>query len=109
MELPELGWNDELRAWVVKVTETYVMCVTPMSYNHRITLSDHRDWRWFVIAGWCYSDRLSAFAAAEVFDPEVDVAPVGYKKIAVDSRHKLYDCPRCYRPTYDLEDHTCPS
>ena len=94
-DLPETGWNDQIPAFVAKVTEHWVVAVSPMIFNDRIIISPVEDWTTSVTAGWCYdrveaSDPIAAtlrtMAIAAEWDPEVDREPRAYKKCAFDAR-----------------------
>jgi hypothetical protein len=86
MSTPALGWNDEQQANVVKVTENWIVAVTPMIYNDRIILATHAGWKWGYTAGFCYDKGPAAILAASLWNPETERYPLGYKKIACDSR-----------------------
>ena len=88
---------------VITVTDEWVVLVERMIFNHRIVLVDREAWEndRARTAGWCYDTAEAAFLAAEVFDPATQRAPVGYKKIAYDSRHRLTHCLGCSRQDYD--------
>ena len=87
--VPEPGWSDEIQVLVVKVTEHWVVGVTPMIYNDRIVLMPRDHWDTTVIAGWCYDKGGAAPLAAMVWDPETDLRPVGFKKESHDGRSLL--------------------
>jgi hypothetical protein len=83
----EPGWCEDIGSMVVKVTENWIVSVTPMIYNDRVLLSDrHGSWRLGWVAGFCYDKGGAAALAAMAWDPETERYPVGYKKIAGDSR-----------------------
>lgn len=88
MSTPEIGWGVEVQTHVVKVTENWIVSVTPMIYNDRICLTSHAEWPDGYTAGFCYDKGGSAALAARVWDPETQREPVGYKKIACDARPK---------------------
>lgn len=83
---PDLGWNATFQGEVVKVTEHWIVAVVPMIFNDRIVLCDVDDWEIEYVAGFCYDKGPAAPLAAMAWDPEVEQYPVGYKKIACDSR-----------------------
>lgn len=83
-----LQLNDR-QGYTVKQAGEWLVEICPMLFNYRIVLTpvdcpdvwDH---------GWCYFGRdqatlLRAWAAAELFDPETQSAPMGYDK-ALTSR-----------------------
>jgi hypothetical protein len=82
----EFEWDDQLRSWIVKRTEHWIVSVTPMMFNDRVCLTSHREYPRTYTAGWCYDKNGSAFLAAYAFDPETEHAPVGFKKVAADAR-----------------------
>jgi hypothetical protein len=91
MSSVELGWNDEVQTLVVKVTENWIVSVTPMIFNDRVCLASHRDWPWGYTAGWCYDKGAAAGLAAQAWDPEKEWEPVGWKKLACDGRVRSSD------------------
>lgn len=86
MTTPDVGWSDEAQTHVVKVTEDWIVSVTPMIFNDRICLTSHAEWPDEYTAGFCYDKGGSAHLAALVWDPETQDRPVGFKKIACDAR-----------------------
>lgn len=100
-DMIEPGYDLETDSVVIKVTEHWVVSVARMMFNDRILLTHRTDWPIEVTAGWCYDRGLPATAAAAVFDPENERAPVGFKKLAFDSRFKLIGCGACSRQDYD--------
>lgn len=80
------GWDDQIRSTIVKVTEHWIVSVTPMIFNDRVCLTAHGEYPDCYTAGWCYDKGGSAVLAAMLFDPETQTEPLGYKKIAVDGR-----------------------
>lgn len=72
----------------IKVTEHWVVAVTPMIFNDRVILSARDAWEAAdgYTAGWCYDKGPGAAIAALAWDPEVDREPAGYKKRACDVR-----------------------
>lgn len=105
---PTIGWNDELRTDIVAITDVHVVGVTPMLLNTRILLMSRDTWRHEWVAGWCYPTKLAAYAAVEIYDPARDRSPIGYTKIAQDSRHRLHVCwcgVPSYEPTEDCHAH----
>lgn len=83
---PEVGFNAEIATTVVKVTEHWVVCVTPMLFNDRVCLSRMEHWDTEIIAGWCYDKGPAAALAAMAWDPETEPRPVGFKRESHDSR-----------------------
>lgn len=86
-DLPAIGWSDELRGRVIKITEHWIVMVLPMIYNDRVVISNHEEWHRGWTAGWCYDKGGAAALAAELFDPETQREPVGFKKLAGDARN----------------------
>lgn len=83
-----LGWNDELKATIIKVTENWIVGVAPMIFNDRIILMEPDSWQISITAGFCYDKGAAAVMAALLWDPETQRYPEGYKKIAYDGRPK---------------------
>jgi hypothetical protein len=88
-DVPEEGWNGELRSQVVKITPNWVVMVTPMIFNDRICLATRSDWRTGYVAGFCYDKGGAAGLAALAWDPENEAYPLGFKKIACDAREEI--------------------
>ena len=85
--LDEPYFDPRIESMVVRVTENFVVSVSPQLFNDRILLTSRlhgypRTW----LAGWCYDKGPAAMLAARVFDPETQHEPVGYKKVAADNR-----------------------
>jgi hypothetical protein len=74
-------WDDQRRAWLVRETEHFEVCVVPMIYNDRLTVAPLGDWSGYS-HGWCYDKGGTAFLAALAWDPETQDMPVGWKKQA---------------------------
>lgn len=87
----------EVAGWLVKDTENWRVFVVPMIFNHRVLLSTHEEWKTGWSAGWCYGSKDEAFLAAYVFDPENEMDPPGFKKLAADSR-------RTHREVYEVNE-----
>lgn len=84
--IPEVGvFSPEIGGTVVKVTEHWLVVVTPMIFNDRVVLAPH-DWYGGFTAGWCYDKGPGAMLAALVWDPETEPRPAGFKKEAYDAR-----------------------
>lgn len=75
-------WDDVSDAWLIGETDTHLVHVVPMLYNHRVVLTPKRQ-RLIYVGGWCYPDLLSATAAARVWDPDTEERPVGFIKEAL--------------------------
>jgi hypothetical protein len=88
MDVPEIGWNDDIQTSIVKITDEWIIGVTPMIYNNRVVLMNKSEWRTGYTAGFCYDKGAAAALAALAWDPEEDFYPAGFKKIACDSRQK---------------------
>lgn len=71
---------------VVKVTDDWIVSVTPMIFNDRICLTDRNEWPNTYTAGFCYDKGGAAILAALAWDPDTEPYPDGFKKIARDSR-----------------------
>lgn len=72
----------------IKVTEQWVVAVSPMIFNDRITLTARDEWdanRGYT-AGWCYDKGPAAAIAGLMWDPDTEREPAGYKKRACDAR-----------------------
>ena len=82
--LVEGEWDDAIESWIIRVTEHWIVSVTPMIFNDRIVLTHRNEYPWFVTAGWCYDKGGAAHLAAAVWDPETQHEPVGYKKVAAE-------------------------
>lgn len=84
---PLLGvWDAQLKSYIVRRTEEWVVSVTPMIFNDRIVLTHVSEYPYAWTAGWCYDKGGAAFLAAHVYDPDTMQEPVGYKKLAADRR-----------------------
>lgn len=83
---PETRWDDQMQSLVVKETEHWIVSVTPMIYNDRVLLTSRDEYPYCYTAGFCYDKGPVALMAAMVWDPETQHQPVGFKKIACDSR-----------------------
>lgn len=90
-EPPEVGWDETMQSMVVKVTERFVVSVTPMIFNDRLLLTSRDEYPDTWTAGWCYDKGAAAYLAALAWDPEVEREPVGFKKLAADLRHLSCD------------------
>lgn len=79
-------WDGEIQSLVIKESNDWIISVTPMIYNDRLLFSTRRDYPISWTAGWCYDKGGAAVLAATVWDPDTEREPVGYKKVAGDSR-----------------------
>ncbi len=84
--LPEGYWDDRMKSTVVKVSDDWIVSVTPMIFNDRVILTSWEQYPHEYTAGFCYDKGPAAVLAAMAWDPNVDHYPAGYKKIACDSR-----------------------
>lgn len=84
-------WDDALCAFVVRDHPDFLVSVVPMLFNHRVVLTLRQDYPLTYVAGWCYSERWPAFAAAIEWNPEVERRPSGFVKEAVDLREPSDD------------------
>lgn len=110
MSLPALGPNKRLRTNVVRVEPPWIVSVSPMLFTARIHLSTVEDWHadyggW--TAGFCYPDPIAAHLAATLWHPATQPRPVGYLKVAFDTRgpHAIVNelpCPGCEQPMLSL-------
>lgn len=88
--LPEDGaWDERLLAYVVRVTDEWIVSVHSMIVNDRVCLTSVDDYPLSWTAAWCYDKGGAAHLAAVLWDPDVDPEPVGYKKVAGDRRNRL--------------------
>jgi hypothetical protein len=81
-----LRWDDAIESLVVKETDDWIVSVTPMIYNDRLLLTMRSQYPTGWTAGWCYNKGGAAILAALAWDPDTQHDPVGYKKVAGDSR-----------------------
>lgn len=79
-------WDDQMRSAIIKRTEHWIVSVTPMMFNDRVLLTSHEEYPWLWTAGFCYDKGGAAYVAAAIWDPETELRPVGYKKVAADGR-----------------------
>lgn len=79
-------WDELIMGWQIKETEHWLVHVTPMLFNHRILLTSHDEYPLTWTAGWCYDTRVAAVVAAAVFEPETEMDPAGFKRLAADLR-----------------------
>lgn len=105
-DLPELGENRIIGGVVVKVTDDWIVAVLPQIFNDRIALMSHYEWRHGWTAGYCYDKGAAAGLAAEVWDPETQRHPAGFKKCAGDGRPGFaIKCSYCdSRPTWETRE-----
>jgi hypothetical protein len=83
--VPEPGeWDPAISAWIMAVTENWIVSVTPMMFNDRVCVTAHDEYPRTYTAGWCYDKGGAAALAAGVWDPETQPEPVGFKKRAGD-------------------------
>lgn len=79
-------WDDGICAHVVKETDEWIVAVAPMIFNDRVLFMTRREYPVSWSAGWCYDQGGAAIFAALAWDPDTEHSPVGYKKVAGDSR-----------------------
>lgn len=82
IENPEVGHRDQYGDYIQRVTDDWVVVISPMLFNHRICLAEREKYGEFYVAGWCYDDFTSALLAANVWHPDESPAPVGFKREA---------------------------
>ncbi len=90
-QIPEPGWTEEGDAFIVKVTEHWIVAVTPMLFNDRIVIASPEEYGRFWTAGFCYSrdfhySTLETIFAATLWDPETEMQPKCFVKVAYDLR-----------------------
>lgn len=86
MSEPEPRWDDKIQSLVVSETESWIVSVTPMIFNDRVLLTSKDEYPHTWTAGWCYDKGGAALLAAQAWDPETENEPVGFKKLAGDTR-----------------------
>lgn len=72
-------WDAEKAVYRVGETDTHLIEICPMIYNHRVVMtpkSSPLTWDW----GWCYPDLASALLAVAAWDPVTQLEPSGYMK-----------------------------
>lgn len=76
------SWNPTRCAFMVKETDTHLVEIVPMIFNHRVVLTPkaHLD---TYDAGWCYPSMATALQAVLGWDPATQPEPTGYVKRAV--------------------------
>ena len=86
-------WYAEQECWVVKETPDWIVAVVPMIFNDRICIANKQEFGRTWTAGWCYDQTTEANIAkayAAEWDPATAQRPLGFKKIAFDSRGMSY-------------------
>lgn len=68
---------------------SWLVSVSSMLVNDRVLLTRRDQYPTQWVAGFCYDKGPAAGLAAMVWDPEVDPYPIGFKRIAADSRTDL--------------------
>lgn len=84
-------FDPAIEAWVVRVSDSWVVAVVPMLFNHRITITALDEYPRTYTAGWCYPDAATAYLAALDYRPDDQPPrpgfnePVGFLKRAGDN------------------------
>lgn len=87
VDLSGLYFDEKIESVVVKETDEWIVSVSPMIFNDRVLLTHkQRDYPYWCTAGWCYDKGGAAVLAALAWDIDNEREPVGYKKMAFDSR-----------------------
>ena len=79
-------FDEQIESVVYAHHGPWLVSVSSAIFNNRVLLT-HRDEyprRW--TAGFCYDKGPAAGLAAAVWNPRTDPYPVGFKRIAADSR-----------------------
>lgn len=79
-------WDPNIGSQVVKEGVGWIVSVTPMIFNDRVILTMRDEYPTSWTAAWCYRKGPAAVLAALAWDPDAEHEPVGYIKIAGDSR-----------------------
>lgn len=79
-------FDEQIQSLVIKETDEWIVSVTPMIFNDRVILTHRDQYPMTYTAGWCYDKGAAAILAAMAWNPDEEFEPVGYKKIACDSR-----------------------
>jgi hypothetical protein len=83
-ELEGFTYDPAIQSYVCTKTDQFIVSVTPMLFNDRVILTSVEEYPRTYTRGWCYDKGAAAWAAALVFDPDTQDAPVGFKKVAGD-------------------------
>jgi hypothetical protein len=75
----QLQWSEDRAVYEVAQTETHLVDICPMIYNHRVVLTP-KDALDCYDVGWCYPDLWAAVMAVERWDPASQSEPAGYIK-----------------------------
>jgi hypothetical protein len=72
-------WNQERAVYEWGQTDTHLIDIIPMLFNHRVVLTPKADLRCYDV-GWCYPSLVAAVDALAAWDPATEPEPVGYLK-----------------------------
>lgn len=78
-------WDDKIQGTVYGFNGEWLMSIHPMLFTERICLTSTRDYPDSYSAGWDFEPG-TAVAAALMWDPENELEPQGYIRVACDSR-----------------------
>lgn len=93
LPVPEApGWTEDGDAFIVKVTEHWIVAVVPHIFNDRIQIATPSEYGVTWTAGWCFPrefhySTLETVGIAGAWDPETQLEPLGYSKKAYDLRN----------------------
>lgn len=79
-------FDPKIESVVYQETDDWIVSVTPMIFNDRLLFTTRADYPHSWTAGWCYDKGGAAPLAAQIWDPNTERDPVGFKKVAGDSR-----------------------
>ena len=79
-------WDEHTDGWITRLTDRFVVSWAPMLFNDRLFVTRRSDYPRTWVTAWCFDKGPAAALAAAVFDPEVDMEPPGFKKLAFDGR-----------------------
>lgn len=79
-------WDERIESLVYAHHGPWLVSVTPMMFNDRVLLTSRTGYPRQWTAGFCYDKGPAAGLAAMAWNPETQPRPVGYKKVAADSR-----------------------
>lgn len=82
-------WDENVKAWLIRKDDKWMVHVRPMIFNDRILLTRVDEYPRSWTSGYCYDRGAAAFLAAMAWDPKTQKRPKGYKKIAHEEDREL--------------------
>lgn len=82
-------FDEQIESMVYGHYGSWMVSVTPQMFNDRILLTSRETYPRGWTAGFCYDKGPAAGLAAALWDPTVEPYPMGFKRIAADSRDRL--------------------